>query len=176
MLCYQCAISGCIIRYGITVHITLIECMSWVCELISDDSYAVPICSRDMVLSVWKYGFAVITDTLTGISPWMWSRQPIEFCASVVLARQCTVRVVVGLASGVRCFWCLWQRHQKHLTPLANSTTTHTVHWRARTTDAQHSIGWRLHIHGLIPWSSYTVPDCTCLKLLMMGGCNTRNM
>ena len=30
-----------------------------------------------------------------GISPWMWSRLPTEFCASVVLARQCTVRVVV---------------------------------------------------------------------------------
>ena len=41
MLCYQCAISGCIIRYGITVHITLIECMSRECELISDDPYAV---------------------------------------------------------------------------------------------------------------------------------------
>jgi len=39
MLCYQCAISGCIIRYGITVHITVIECMSRVCELISDDPY-----------------------------------------------------------------------------------------------------------------------------------------
>ena len=41
--------------------------------------------------------------------------------------------------------------HQKHFTPLANSTTTRTVHWRARTTDAQNSVGWRLHIHGLIP-------------------------
>ena len=34
----------------------------------------------------------------------MWSRQLTEFCASIVLARQCAVRFAVELASGVRCF------------------------------------------------------------------------
>jgi len=37
---------------------------------------------------------------------------------------------------------------------LANSLTTRTVHWRARTTNAPNSVDWRLHIHRLIPWSS----------------------
>jgi len=54
---------------------------------------------------------------------------------------------------------------------LDKATTTRVIHWRARTTDAQHSVSRRLCIYGLIPCSSYTIPDCTCLKLLMMGGC-----
>jgi len=29
--------------------------------------------------------------------------------------------------------------------------------------------------YQLLQWSSYTIPDCTCLKLLMMGECDTRN-
>ena len=49
VLCYQCAISGCVIRCGVTVHITLIECMSRVCELISDDPYAV----FQYVVEIW---------------------------------------------------------------------------------------------------------------------------
>ena len=32
------------------------------------------------------------------------------------------------------------------------------------------------HLILLSTWTSYTIPDCTCLKLLMMGGCNTQNM
>jgi hypothetical protein len=113
----------------------------------------------------------------------MQSRRLTECCASVVLARQCIARIVVGLTDGVRCVWChcmsLYQDtqwHQTHLNPSDNPTTTRAIHWRARTTDAQHSVSRRLCIYGLITWSSYTIPDCTCLKLLMMGGCNTRNM
>ena len=69
----------------------------------------------------------------------------------------------------------LYYFSQPHI-PVINPTTTRAINWRARTTDEQQSVSRRLCIYGLIPWSSYTIPDCTCMKLLMMGGCNTRNM
>jgi len=73
--------------------------MSGLWELISYDQYAM---FRYLVKSIdstvnKKIWVAMITESLTGISPWMLSRRLTECCASVVLARQCIARVVVGL-------------------------------------------------------------------------------